>query len=121
MPASWLCSLILSHLLSLGSSDRSHNAPTFVSVSMLVDESPYLVTLGHALQLMSHTSVMIQAGWYQRRPANISLTVLLSGTPRVVPIALSRKYMNCFDGQTCLVPKSASISFVIHLSIQTLP
>ena len=47
--AHWLCSLFLFHLLSLGSSDRSHNAPTFVSVSMLVDESPYLVTLGHAL------------------------------------------------------------------------
>ena len=26
MSASWLCSLLLSHLLSLGSSDRSHNA-----------------------------------------------------------------------------------------------
>ena len=26
MSASWLCSLFLSHLLSLGSSDRSHNA-----------------------------------------------------------------------------------------------
>ena len=63
MPASWLCSLILSHLLSLGSSDRSHNAPTFVSVSMLVDESPYLVTLGHALQVMSHTSVM-NSDWF---------------------------------------------------------
>ena len=25
MSASWLCSLFLSHLLSLGSSDRSHN------------------------------------------------------------------------------------------------
>jgi len=39
--------LFLSPLLSLGSSDLSHNAPTFVSVSMLVDESPYLMTLGH--------------------------------------------------------------------------
>ena len=63
MSASCLCSLILFHLLRLGSSDRSHNAPTFVSVSMLVDESPYLVTLGHALQLMSHTSVM-NSDWF---------------------------------------------------------
>ena len=29
----------LSPLLSLGSSDRSHNAPTFVFAFMLVDES----------------------------------------------------------------------------------
>ena len=29
----------LSPLLSLGSIDRSHNAPTFVFASMLVDES----------------------------------------------------------------------------------
>ena len=64
MSASWLCSLFLSHLLSLGSSDRSHNAPTFVSVSMLVDESPYLMTLGHALQAMSHTSVSWIPDWF---------------------------------------------------------
>ena len=38
MSASWLCSLLLSHLLSLGSSDRSHNAicNTFMAPKKIV-------------------------------------------------------------------------------------
>ena len=38
MSASWLCSLLLSHLLSLGSSDRSHNAicNTFMASKKIV-------------------------------------------------------------------------------------
>ena len=34
MSASWLCSLFLSHLLSLGSSDRSHNDPIGVAARL---------------------------------------------------------------------------------------
>ena len=39
MSASWLCSLFLSHLLSLGSSDRSHNAITTIKLTTSISSS----------------------------------------------------------------------------------
>ncbi|MEC7231277.1 MAG: hypothetical protein VXV91_08805, partial [Verrucomicrobiota bacterium] len=52
---SGLCVLFLFHLLSLGSSDRSHNAPTFVSCFFILFnrnlQIPGLATgaVGHSL------------------------------------------------------------------------